>query len=89
MPDGKDGETRLPTGSRPINQTPWSGDHPAIKLALRAKPTDNVFIDPDDNVWLESPDGTYSNHGPASDYVGSGKPKGRRGKDRTRRARGR
>ena len=27
-----------PTGSRPIDQTPWSGDHEEVKKAIGAKP---------------------------------------------------
>jgi hypothetical protein len=46
---------------------------------------DSVFIDPDGNVWVQRPDGSWSNEGPASDYTGSGKASGRRGKDRDKR----
>ena len=81
------GEThaRLPAGSLPLNQTPWSGDHDEIKDGIGAEGPDSVFIDLGGNVWLENPDGTFTNFGPASDFTGSGTPKGRRGRDRRRR----
>ena len=81
------GETRarLPVGSLPLSQTPWSGDHDEIKDGIGAEGPDDVFIDPEENVWLENPDGTFTNYGPASDFTGSGTPTGRRGRDRRRR----
>ncbi len=84
--DGTDDtSSRPPAGSLPIDKTPWSGDHGKIKGAIEAGPTDDVRIDPSDNVWSQNPNGTWTNHGPASNYTGSGKPKGRRGRDRDRR----
>ncbi len=83
--DSDDQHKRPPAGSRPINQTPWSGDHGQIKGQIGAGPADDVRIDPDGNVWSENPDGTWTDHGPASDYTGSGKPKGKRGPDRDKR----
>ncbi|MCC8968402.1 hypothetical protein H8A95_40480 [Bradyrhizobium sp. Pear76] len=74
--------TRPPPGSKPIKETPWSGDHGRIKGQIGADPNDDVRISPDGNVWAENPDGTWTDFGPASDYTGSGKPSGRRGKDR-------
>jgi hypothetical protein len=74
--------SRPPAGALPISETPWSGDHGSIKKQVGAGPADNVKIDPDDNVWVQNPDGSWTNYGPASDYTGSGKPNGRRGKDR-------
>ncbi|WMD20197.1 RHS repeat-associated core domain-containing protein [Achromobacter seleniivolatilans] len=74
-----------PTGSIPINESPWSGDHGRIKNDLHLGGTDKVYIDPDGNVWPQHPDGSWSNEGPASSYTGSGKPSGRRGKDRDKR----
>ena len=74
--------SRPPAGSLPISGTPWSGDHGRIKGALGLGGRDSVFIDPDGNVWAQHPDGSWSNEGPASDYTGSGKASGRRGKDR-------
>jgi hypothetical protein len=71
-----------PTGSRPIDQTPWSGDHQEIKQGTGAGPADNVRIDPDGNVWVENNSGSWTNYGPASDYTNSSKPSGQRGKDR-------
>jgi RHS repeat-associated protein len=79
---GEDTRARPPTGSRPIDQTPWSGDHQGIKGEVGAGPADNVVISPDGHVWVENPDGSFTDHGPASDYTNSGKPSGRRGKDR-------
>jgi uncharacterized protein YcfJ len=80
--EGENTQNRLPTGSRGINQTPWSGDHGEIKDNIGAGPDDNVFIDPNDHVWGENPDGTYTDHGPAGVFTGSGKPSGKCGKDR-------
>ncbi len=76
---------RPPAGSLSIDKTPWSGDHREIKEGVGASATDKVLIDRDDNVWLENPDGTFTNYGPASSYTGSGSPTGRSGKDRSRR----
>jgi RHS repeat-associated protein len=73
---------RPPAGSRPIDQTPWSGNHQEIKDAIGAGPEDNVRISPTGDVWAQNPDGSWTSHGPASDYTGSGEPRGRRGKDR-------
>lgn len=81
----EEGAKRPPTGSRPIDQTPWSGDHENIKGGISANPDDNVRISPDGNVWLQNPDGTWTNHGPADSFTGSGKASGRRGKDRDQR----
>ena len=46
------------------------------------RPTDNVRIDPGGNVWVENPDGSWTNEGPAGHYTGSGSPLGQKGKDR-------
>jgi RHS repeat-associated protein len=75
---------RPPAGSRPIDQTPWSGDHGEIKEAIGATGTTNVKISPTGDVWAENPDGSWTNHGPAGSFTGSGQPSGRRGKDRDR-----
>ena len=74
--------SKPPRGSRPISGTPWSGDHQGIKGGIGAGPADDVRISPDGHVWGENPDGSWTDHGPASDYTGSGKPSGQRGKDR-------
>ena len=87
MPEIGETRGRLPTGSLPISETPWSGDHGAIKSGIGVYGEDNVFIDPDGNVWLENPDGTFTSYGEAATYTGSGSAKGRRGKDRSRRRR--
>jgi hypothetical protein len=79
-----DNADRPPAGSRPIDQTPWSGDHKEIKKGAGAEPDDDVRISPDGEVWKQHPDGSWSNHGPAESFTGSGKPSGRRGKDRDR-----
>ena len=81
---GQDGETRdkPPPNSRPINQTPWSGDHTAIKKGIRADPDDDVRISPDGEAWVKNPDGTWTNRGSVDSHTGSGKPSGRTGKDR-------
>lgn len=76
---------RPPTGSRPIDQTDWSGDHQEIKRGIGAGPKDKVYISPGGNVIGQNPDGTYSDHGPAGGYTESGESSGRRGKDRERR----
>jgi len=84
----EDGRTTRPAaGSKPIDKTPWSGDHQGIKDAVNAGPDDNVRISPNGEVWVQNPDDSWTNHGPASDYVGSGKPSGRKGKDRDKRKR--
>ena len=82
-----DGETRdkPPPGSIPIDQMPWSGDHTPIKEAIRARPTDDVRISPDQEVWLKNPDGTWTNKGDAKSYTGSGEASGRKGSDRDKR----
>lgn len=50
-----------------------------------AGPRDNVRISPEGEVWSQGSDGLWANHGPASDYTGSGEPSGRKGTDRNRR----
>jgi len=75
-------QDKPPPGSKPIDNTPWSGDHQDIKKGIGAGPADNVKIDPNNDVWGQNPDGSWTNHGPAGDYTGSGRPSGRRGKDR-------
>jgi hypothetical protein len=75
---------RPPAGSRPINETDWSGDHGTIKKAVEANPTDDVRISPTGDVWAQNPDGSWTNHGPADTFTGSGKASGRQGKDRDR-----
>lgn len=77
-----DNAQRPPAGSRPINETPWSGDHAEIKRAAGAQPDDDVRISPTGDVWVQKPDGSWENHGPTDSFTGSGKPRGRRGKDR-------
>jgi hypothetical protein len=79
-----DQRTRPPRGSLPIDESEWSGDHEMIKRSIDAGPTDNVRIDPGGNVWAQNSNGTWTEHGPASDYTGSGRPTGRRGKQRGR-----
>ena len=73
---------RPPPNSKPIDQTPWSGDHGKIKGGLGLGGEGVVVIDPSDNVWVQHPDGSWSNEGPAGNFTGSGEPSGRRGKDR-------
>jgi RHS repeat-associated protein len=75
-----------PPGSVPISDSPWSGDHGEIKDALGIGGRGSVYIDPDDNVWVQHPDGSWSNEGEAGNYTGSGKPSGRRGKDRDKKS---
>jgi RHS repeat-associated protein len=84
LSDGGDTADKPPAGSLPIDQTPWSGDHKDIKDGIGAGPADNVKISPDGDVWVQNPDGSWTNGGPAGDYTGSGKPSGRRGNDRDR-----
>jgi RHS repeat-associated protein len=83
-----DPSKRPPPGTKPIDETAWSGDHGKIKGEIGLGPTDHTGIDPDGNVWGQNPDGSWTNYGPASDYTGSGKPSGKRGKDRGRGRRG-
>ena len=82
--EGEDveGVKRPPPGSKPINKTPWSGDHQEIKDAINAAPDDDTRISPNGDVWSQHPDGTWTNYGPARNFTGSGRPKGQRGKDR-------
>jgi RHS repeat-associated protein len=80
--DGDDTARRPPPGSKTIDKTPWSGDHKDIKGGIGAGPADNVKISPSGDVWGENPDGSWTNHGPAGNFTGSGQPSGRRGKDR-------
>jgi hypothetical protein len=80
-----DSASRPPAGSLPIDKTPWSGDHREIKRAIRVNPDDHVSISPSGEVWAQDPDGSWTNHGPASTFTGSGKASGRRGKDREQR----
>ena len=82
MPEFGETRRRLPTGSLPLDQTQWSGDHEILKAGICARATDNVFIDLDGNAWLENPDGTFGNCGEAQSYINSNAPKGRSGKDR-------
>ena len=83
----QDGEThdKPPPGSKPISDTPWSGDHDPIKKGIGADPDDDVRISPDQEAWVKNPDGTWTNRGPVDVHTGSGKPAGRTGKDRNRR----
>lgn len=74
-----------PAGSKTIDKTPWSGDHQDIKEGIGAGPRDNVKIDPNDNVWGEEVDGSWTNHGPAGNFTGSGEPSGRTGKERKKK----
>ncbi|OGR36898.1 MAG: hypothetical protein A2091_11395 [Desulfuromonadales bacterium GWD2_61_12] len=83
-PDGR-ACPKPPTGSKGIDETEWSGDHGTIKGTLGLGGADNVKISPDDEVWVETPEGSWVNEGPASTFTGSQKPSGRRGKDRSRR----
>jgi len=76
---------RPPPGSKPINETEWSGDHQGIKGSIGAGPEDKVKIDPNGHVWGQEPDGTWTDHGPAKDYTGSGRASGHKGRDRDRR----
>jgi uncharacterized protein RhaS with RHS repeats len=80
-----DTASKPPAGSKGIDESSWSGDHQGIKGAAGAGPADNVKISPNEDVWIENPDGSWTNAGPASDYTGSGKPAGRKGKDRNKR----
>jgi len=73
---------RPPPGSKGIDETPWSGDHQGIKKGVGVGLKDKVKIDPEGNVWVQNPDGSWTNHGDAGSYTGSGKPSGRKGKDR-------
>jgi RHS repeat-associated protein len=73
---------RPPPGSKPIDQTPWSGDHRAIKRGVGAGAADNVKIAPNGDVWVENPDGSWDNAGHARNFTGSETPSGQRGKDR-------
>ena len=76
---------RPPPGSVSISDSPWSGDHGNIKDWLGLGGRDSVFIDPQGNVWVQNPDGSWSEEGQASSDTGSGKASGRRGKDRDKK----
>jgi hypothetical protein len=75
---------RPPTGSKPIDETEWSGDHQTIEEYLGLTPIDRVYIDPRGNVWAENPNGSWSNHGLAADYAASGRARARGARDRER-----
>jgi hypothetical protein len=81
-PSSRTGQSNPPPGSRPIDQTDWSGDHGQIKGALGLGGADNVVISPNGDVWAQNPDGSWTNAGPAGNYTGSGQPSGRTGGDR-------
>lgn len=66
-----------PANSRPIDQTKWSNDHRGIKAGIGSGPTDKTSIDPDDNVWGQNEDGSWTNHGPAGTFTPNGEPTGR------------
>ena len=83
--DSTNTQSKPPAGSRPIDQTEWSGDHQDIKGAIDQGAKDKTSIDPAGNVWGENTDGSWTNYGPAGDYTGSGKPSGRRGRDRNKK----
>jgi RHS repeat-associated protein len=78
-------QAKPPTGSLPIDKTPWAGNHKEIKEAIGAGPADDVRISPDGHVWAENPDGTWTDHGPAETYINANSPAGRRGRDRDQR----
>ena len=80
--EGYDGADKPPIGSKPIDQTPWSGDHQKIKKEIDADAGDDTRISPNGDVWSQHPDGSWNNYGPASNLTGSGRASGRRGKDR-------
>jgi hypothetical protein len=67
------------------NNSPGTGDHRGIKDGVGAGNRDNVKISPNGDVWVERPDGSWTNEGPASSYTGSGKASGEKGKDRENR----
>ncbi len=73
---------RPPPGSKPIDETPWSGDHGKIKDDLDLGGKGSVKIAPNGDVGSENPDGSWTNEGPAEIFTGSGNSAGRRGKDR-------
>lgn len=82
--DGDDRVDRPPSDAVPIDKTPWSGDHGQIKKAIGAGPQDKVRVDSNGDVWVQNPDGTWTNGGNASDITGRDDPSGRKGKDRDR-----
>ncbi len=91
-PDGGDEldeytRPKPPPGSRPINETDWSGDHRDLKKPGGAGPADNTRISPQGDIWIENPNGTWTNWGPAGNASRSGKAKGRTGRDRERNRR--
>jgi len=44
-------QNKPPRGSKPIDETDWSGDHKGIKDGIGAGPADDVKISPDGHVW--------------------------------------
>jgi hypothetical protein len=77
--DTKLGQDKPPPGSKGIDETPWTDDHDDIKGDLGLGGADNVKISPNGDVWVELPDGSWENAGPAKNFTGSGKPGGSRG----------
>ena len=81
--EAEDAAPKPPTGSKPIDQTNWSGDHRDIKSGVGAGPRDKVYVAPDNGVWVQNPDGSWRDTGSrASDHTGSGESSGRTGRDR-------
>lgn len=48
--ENTEGAKKPPPGSKPINKTPWSGDHQEIKEGINAAPDDDTRISPDGDV---------------------------------------
>ena len=84
--ESSDGDgNKPPPNSKPIDETDWSGDHQDIKKGVGAGPRDKVVISPNGDVWAQNPNGSWTNHGEAGTFTGSGGSSGRKGKDRDRR----
>ncbi|MEO1211831.1 MAG: RHS repeat-associated core domain-containing protein, partial [Cyanobacteria bacterium J06638_20] len=74
-----------PGGSKPIDQTEWSGQHREIKAGAGAGAATSTRIDRGGNLWVQESGGQWENRGPVADYTAAGRPLGRKGADRDQR----
>jgi hypothetical protein len=58
-----------PTGTKPIDQTPYTRDHERIKKGVGAGPRDWTGISPDGDVITSDENGNAINHGPVDSYL--------------------
>lgn len=74
-----------PGGSKPIDQTDWSGQHREIKNGAGAGAATSTRIDRGGNLWVQGSGGKWEHRGPVSDYTAAGRPLGRKGIARDQR----